>query len=190
MRVRILTKENFIKSKWEGGETTQLAIYPEGSHLSKRDFKWRISTATFTGTESRFSDFTGFKRFLLPVYGEISINHKGHYMKTLNAYEIDSFDGSWESNSYNSPDCRDYNFIVKEGHQAGLIIAELDKAYTFNKSSSVTLYSLGPFEICINENNRLIQIDGESLVYIETEKDLELSVSKMNKPVIITEFLE
>ena len=111
-------------------------------------------------------------------------------MKTLNAYEIDSFDGSWESNSYNSPDCRDYNFIVKEGHQAGLIIAELDKAYTFNKSSSVTLYSLGPFEICINENNRLIQIDGESLVYIETGKDLELSVSKMNKPVIITEFLE
>lgn len=65
MKNTIRTKEDFIVTSWSGGETTQLAIYPEHASLSKRDFLWRISSATFCYLDNSIN------RFIL-----LSINYK------------------------------------------------------------------------------------------------------------------
>lgn len=112
MKIQVIKKKDFTKSSWEGGETSQLFIYPPGSELSKRDFLFRISSASFTSNKSKFSDFSGYSRYLLPLRGWLRLDHIAHYKKELAPYEVDYFDGSWTTFSENSKDCLDYNFIA------------------------------------------------------------------------------
>ncbi len=82
--------------------------------FSEKDFLWRISSATFTSTESNFSDFSGYQRYILPLEGKLRVYHEGLYSRELDKYEVEYFDGSWSTSSENTLDCRDYNFIVKK----------------------------------------------------------------------------
>ncbi|HHZ00904.1 MAG TPA: HutD family protein, partial [Tissierellia bacterium] len=95
MKWKIIDKEDFIVTKWTGGETAQLFIYPEDAVFSEKKFLWRVSSATFTSTESRFSDFTGYQRYILPLKGKLSLYHEGLYNRELDKYEVEYFDGSW-----------------------------------------------------------------------------------------------
>ena len=62
MDYKIVKPEDFVVTQWSGGLTTQFAIYPEESTLAKRDFDWRVSSASFTTSSSQFSDFSGYQR--------------------------------------------------------------------------------------------------------------------------------
>ena len=84
-------------NNWSGGSTRQLAIYPLHSELSKRDFIFRISTATVEVESSVFSKFDGFKRILMILEGELEIYHQDHHSKHLHRFDTDHFEGSWET---------------------------------------------------------------------------------------------
>lgn len=101
-------------SDWSGGQTTQLYIFPEGTDFKQRTFDFRISSATFTATESEFSDFTGYRRYLFPLQGWLSVNHDKCGETVLKPYQVNIFSGSSKTHSRNSEDCRDFNFIVRE----------------------------------------------------------------------------
>jgi len=189
VKEKIIAKEDFITTKWAGGETTQLAIYPEAADFADRDFLWRISSATFTGTESKFSDFSGYQRYLLPLEGDLSVVHKGLYARELKKYEVEYFDGGWETSSKNSPDCRDYNFIVKSGYPAKLqILAEGDR-YNLKPSTMVTLFSTESFVVEFGMEKKR-EIDGFSLYVLEMDTEIEISLISASEPVILTEFVE
>ena len=189
VKEKIITKGDFKTTKWAGGETTQLAIYPEDANLADRDFLWRISSATFTGTESTFSDFSGYQRYLLPIEGELSVSHKGLYSRELKKYEVEYFDGGWETSSKNSLDCRDYNFIVKSGYQAKLQILGEGDRYNLKPSTMVTLFSTEDFEIELGMEGEKREIDGFSLYVLETSRMLDIRVTSASEPVIMTEFV-
>ena len=40
------TCEDYLSTKWSGGQTTELLVEPDSSSLAKRDFDFRLSTAT------------------------------------------------------------------------------------------------------------------------------------------------
>ncbi len=189
MKERIITKRGFITTKWAGGETTQLAIYPQDAVFSQKDFLWRISSATFTSTESKFSDFSGYQRYILPLEGTLSLSHKGLYNRKLEKFEVEYFDGSWDTFSENALDCRDYNFIVKNGNLAKLQILNKGDKYTFKGSEIATVFSKEDFvlELCNKGEKR--EIEGFSLLVLETEVEEEIKIIGCDSPVIITEFL-
>ena len=189
MKEKIIAREDFKTTKWAGGETTQLAIYPEDADFADRDFLWRISSATFTGTESTFSDFSGYQRYLLPIEGQLSVSHKGLYSRDLKKYEVEYFDGGWETSSTNSPDCRDYNFIVKSGNPAKLQIIGEGEKYIIKPSTMVTLFSTGNFVVDIGMGKDYREIDGFSLHVLETDTEMEISIITASEPVILTEFV-
>ena len=58
------TCEDYLSTKWSGGQTTELLVEPDSSSLAKRDFDFRLSTATVTMNTVEFSDFTGYQRIL------------------------------------------------------------------------------------------------------------------------------
>lgn len=145
MKEKIIRKEDFITTKWSGGETTQLTIYPEDAIFSEKNFLFRISSATFTTTESKFSDFTGYQRYILPLEGRLSLRHEGLYNRNLEKYEVEYFDGSWSTFSENTLDCRDYNFIVKNGNPAKMQILNEGDKYIFKPSQLVTIFSTKDF---------------------------------------------
>ena len=46
MKINIKGPEEYTVSQWAGGATTQLYIYPEHADYSRRDFIFRLSSAT------------------------------------------------------------------------------------------------------------------------------------------------
>lgn len=59
--IKVITKEQQKTSTWSGGTTTQLAIYPEDADYGKRNFTWRLSSATVEAEESVFTSLPGIK---------------------------------------------------------------------------------------------------------------------------------
>ena len=188
MKERVIKTEDFKTTKWAGGETIQLAIYPEDAVFADRDFLWRISSATFTGTESTFSDFSGYQRYLLPLEGELSVSHKGHYSRKLEKYDVEYFDGSWETTSENSLDCRDYNFIVRSGRSSKLQVLHEGDEIRLKSNEIVTLFSAEDYEIELGIEGGTRSIKGFNLYIMEIEHDTKLSITSASKPVILTEF--
>lgn len=189
IKTTVIKKEDFITTKWAGGETTQLAIYPENSVFADRDFSWRISSATFTTTESTFSDFTGYQRYILPLKGELNIYHKGLYDRVLMPYEVEYFDGAWSTKSKNSLDCRDFNFIVKSGSLARLQVLLEGEEYFVRKSAIAAFFSIDDFEIehiGFGEKERL---EGFSLYVLETDSEEQIRIFNSKSPVIVTEYI-
>ncbi len=186
MKIKIIRKEDFITTKWAGGETTQLTIYPEDAVFANRDFLFRISSATFTSTESEFSDFTGYQRYILPLEGKLKLDHKGLYKRELNKYDAEYFDGSWSTYSENTLDCRDYNFIVKNGSQAKMQILNQGDEYSLKSSQIVTMFSMEDYEIQIGDEEK--KVEGFSLLVLETEKEEKITIENATVPVIVTEF--
>jgi environmental stress-induced protein Ves len=52
MCAKLLKSNPQNTAKWSGGETTELFISPEGSSYKKRDFDFRLSTATVEVNQS------------------------------------------------------------------------------------------------------------------------------------------
>lgn len=186
MKETIIKKEDFISNKWDGGETSQLIIYPKEASLGDRNFLWRISSATFTSTESKFSDFTGYQRYILPLEGNLSLLHQGLYSRDLDRYEVEYFDGSWSTYSKNSLDCRDYNFIIKSGTPGKLQILSKDDEYIIKGAKYITLFSTENFTIELSDIEEKRDIEGFSLYTLET-KDKALRIINTTSPIILTE---
>ena len=189
MDYKIVKSEDFVVNQWSGGNTTQFVIYPEDSTLSKRDFDWRISSASFTTSSSQFSDFSGYQRYLLPLQGELFVDHENLYKRTLFPYDVEYFYGKWTTKSNNSLDCIDFNFIVREDLQANLAILREDDLYAPKKKGKLILYSKENSIIQISETEEsTINLDAESLLIIEEEEILNcIKIIQCGSPVIICE---
>ena len=189
MKEKVLKREDFVTTRWAGGETTQLSIYPEHSVFSNKDFLWRISSATFTAAESAFSDFTGYQRYILPLEGELTVQHKGLYGRALKKYDVEYFDGSWTTTSKNSLDCRDYNFIVKSGSLAKMQILNEGDEYILKGSEVATFFSIHDFSIELSNEGDIREVDGFSLYVLDTKDEERVKVLSSKSPIIMTEFV-
>jgi environmental stress-induced protein Ves len=93
MKFEIKKPGQYTSSRWSGGTTTELYIYPYGSNLQNLDFQFRISTATVEIEESTFTVFPGVKRIMLPLQGEMTLMHDENNPIHLKPFEQDSFLG-------------------------------------------------------------------------------------------------
>ena len=187
MPYKIIQEKDFITTKWSGGETTQLMIYPENADFSKKNFLFRISSATFTSTASSFSDFSDYQRYILPLEGELSVSHDKLYSRKLKQYEVEYFDGAWQTSSENSLDCRDYNFIYRKGSQAGLQVLIKGDQQEIKPNTIVTMFSSAKSQLAINGEE--INVEGFDLLYLDSEGEgITIEVKENSEPLIFTKF--
>lgn len=179
----IVGAANFEVSQWAGGSTTQLLIEPCGADFRARDFDFRISSATFSITESEFSDFSGYRRFLLPLRGEIALRHEGQYDRKLAPYEVEVFDGSWKTYSHCSADCIDFNLIVRGGIDADMRMLKIGQRVrcVLGGGHCVCLYSERGFVVramsqCTESKDYAVA-GGEMLVLRAVSGDCDRAVS-------------
>lgn len=81
--MRILRSGNYRLTRWKngGGETAEIAVFPENAGLD--DFDWRISMAT-VASDWPFSGFSGVDRTLSVLHGAgIDLEVEGQAPRTL-----------------------------------------------------------------------------------------------------------
>lgn len=116
MKIQRITE--FKTSKWSGGTTTELFIYPHHTDYANRNFMFRLSTATIDLDKSEFTVLKGFQRFICPLQGILNISHDDKNFKALAENEIYAFDGGVKTISTGR--CRDFNLMIKNQQQASI----------------------------------------------------------------------
>jgi len=118
MQIKGTKKRHLQTNTWQGGGTTQLAIYPEGAVYKNLDFIFRISTATIDVEQSAFTVLPNVVREIMVLAGELVIKHKGHHTKQLKKFDTDSFMGDWKTTSMGK--ATDFNVMTRGNAKAGV----------------------------------------------------------------------
>lgn len=113
IEIKLLTEEQYKTTSWSGGKTTQLFIFPEEADYNKRDFKFRLSSATVELEESVFTKLEGVYRFITPLDSCLRLTHDGKKIIDLQPFEIYEFAGEKETVSFGQ--AKDFNLMLKEG---------------------------------------------------------------------------
>ncbi|MDM8161011.1 HutD family protein [Labilibaculum sp. K2S] len=190
MNFEITTSEDFKTINWSGGTSTQLYIYPPTSDYQKRDFAFRLSTATVEVEKSDFTSLPGISRKIMILDGAIEIIHENRYSKKLGKFDTDSFKGDWKTSSVGK--CIDFNLMTR-GTASGEILAlsiKKNKATTISidrKADYLILYVFsGEISLTINQETHQLQ-QGNLLVITQFDSsNLKLTGSK-DSEVILSE---
>jgi environmental stress-induced protein Ves len=118
-------KANQVTTRWSGGETTQLCIFPLDAVYANRDFIFRISSAIIHQEESTFTQLKGYQRSLMILKGSLEIIHANRYSKYLQPYEIDTFEGDWSTTGKGK--AVDFNVMTSAQAKHTLTVMELEK---------------------------------------------------------------
>jgi environmental stress-induced protein Ves len=157
---------------WASGTSTELFIHPSTGDFQKRDFLFRLSTATVEAEESVFSDFSGITRTLMLLKGNLTLIHEGRYTKELKPFDQDTFDGGWDTKSKGK--VKDFNLMCKEGATGTL------KHYHLQSQEQITLDSHTDYNFIYVENGSF-QIGDEivssgGIAVFESKKFEEVTV--------------
>ncbi len=117
MEIDVKIYNTFTTSKWSGGETTELFIYPPASQYKKRDFQFRISSATIPEEKSDFTKLPGIDRNLLVLSGTTTLTFPDQVV-TLSEDEQIEFSGDWDTTS--EGEATDFNLMMQNGAQGSL----------------------------------------------------------------------
>ncbi|RGL03635.1 hypothetical protein DXC89_02930 [Prevotella disiens] len=145
--MKVIKQTDYKVNQWAGGITRELMIYPEGSSLGERNFDFRISSAIIDLTESDFSDFSGYKRYILPIEGNVTLFRADE--KIILSPDVPFlFDGSEAIHSENSKGAIDFNVIFREGYPLEVeVVNDVER-----KQTRAILFALEDIEV----NNSVI----------------------------------
>jgi len=162
----IIKAKQYKTTRWSGGTTTQLFIFPESADYQKRDFLFRISTATVETEESTFTSLPGYKRILMVLAGSLLIKHKGQYEKKLKKFEQDTFDGGWKTIAVGK--VTDFNLMMAESVCGDLetIVLKKDEERRIGGKQVFVYVFKGSIKIseAVAETGDFISFDDEILV--------------------------
>ena len=71
----VRTEKDYKVSKWSGGDTTELYLYPENGDYRSGNFQLRISSATVEADRSEFTSLPGVDRYLMIFQGHLDMIH-------------------------------------------------------------------------------------------------------------------
>ena len=118
--ITLLRANDFQVSDWSGGKTKQLYLSPPTGHYGKRDFDYRLSTATVELAESQFSDLSGFHRILMSLDHTLHLHNASRQEETVLApFTPYVFEGSDSITSRGT--CTDFNLIYSDHYQGQMI---------------------------------------------------------------------
>ena len=123
--ITLLKSSDFQVSDWSGGKTKQLYLSPPTGHYGKRDFDYRLSTATVELADSQFSDLSGFHRILMSLDHTLHLHNASRQEETVLApFTPYFFEGSDSITSRGT--CTDFNLIYSD-HYQGQMLAISDR---------------------------------------------------------------
>jgi len=118
MNCIIKRRNDMNASKWSGGSTVQLFIYPANASYTARDFEIRISSATVEDESSVFTLLPGYHRLLMPLDAPLHLVYKDHGEHRASPFEVAEFEGEWHTTSFGI--CTDLGIMLAKGWQGSM----------------------------------------------------------------------
>ena len=179
MKIKIIRKEDISISKWSGGLTKEILIFPENAQYGNRNFEFRISSATVELEESTFTKLEDYNRILMVLDGKLKIVHNGNHSIELNKYEKDRFMGSWDTKSYGKVIDFNLMFLPQYRGEMERVTLESESKEIFSKKNYLGDYCLiyvqsGSVEVNICYE-KIVLKEGEA-IFLEKTKDSEIEV--------------
>ena len=112
----LIRKEQMMSSRWSGGTTTQIDLYPEGTTYGARDFTFRVSSAVIEESPSQFTALPDYQRWITMLSGPVVLRHEleseidQHELQPLQVYR---FDGGTPTSSVG--EAKDFNLMLRKG---------------------------------------------------------------------------
>ena len=172
--VTLLRANDFQVSDWSGGKTKQLYLSPPTGHYGKRDFDYRLSTATVELAESQFSDLSGFHRILMSLDHTLHLHNASRQEETVLApFTPYVFEGSDSITSRGT--CTDFNLIYSD-HYQGQMIA-ISNGQELSRDDEIQfIYALGDLTVT-GTNLPALNLEAEQLLIVEKEtQETELHI--------------
>ena len=172
--------EDFVTSKWSGGSTTELYIYPPQSEYREGNFKCRISSATVEVEKSDFTSLPGVKRYLSIFSGELKMIHGEKEEVILEPFEVDCFDGGVPTVSYGK--VVDFNLMLKNGADGEMQAKEMkgDEALVLEPKEGENLLAVYVKTGCVQIEEKTIEA-GELFICEEWSEKLEIKNADLEK---------
>jgi environmental stress-induced protein Ves len=188
MCAKLLKSNPQSTTKWSGGDTTELFISPKGSSYKKQEFNFRISTATVAVEESVFTPLSGISRVLMVLDGQMNLVHKNHHKSQLSQFDVDRFDGGWETASFGT--CVDFNLMLRNGFKGDVegisLEAKSVKEFEFDERPTLFFY-LYRGELNIGLDGVINKLNAGDLLCLEESEcfDIELVAITNVKLVVV-----
>lgn len=125
MKTTLLKSGQFQRNVWSGGTTVELFVFPPEASYARRDFRFRLSSATVESENSEFTSLPGISRKLMLLSGNLTVHHEGHHSKTLKKFGVDQFEGDWKTSSIGQ--CTDFNLMTSGNTRGNMSGIELQK---------------------------------------------------------------
>ena len=172
--ITLLRANDFQVSDWSGGKTKQLYLSPPTGHYGKRDFDYRLSTATVELAESQFSDLSGFHRILMSLDHTLHLHNASRQEETVLApFTPYVFEGSDSITSRGT--CTDFNLIYSD-HYQGQMIA-ISNGQELSRDEEIQfIYALEDLTVT-GTNLPVLNLEAEQLLIVEKEtQETELHI--------------
>ena len=172
MDYQIIKADSYKTSQWNGGDTTELFIYPMHSKYTTRNFNFRLSTATVNIEKSNFTSLPGITRALMVLDGEMILKHKDHHTAKLGRFDSDNFKGDWNTSSGGK--CSDFNLMTM-GNTKGTVESlhiNKEKQVDFSFSDNIQHLVIYVYAGQIKIENQTIET-GDLVVFENPTKSIE-----------------
>lgn len=184
-QIKIIKKDKLSSSKWSGGTTTQLYIYPENELYENRNFTFRISSAEVNLEESTFTKLPNIKRRIMILDGKLKLIHENHHSVTLEKFQQDTFYGDWDTKSYGK--VTDFNLMLNENADGFIEYINLEnekiinpyKNDKYNNTTEVFYCVKGKINISINDKRE--QLETGDVAIIKNIYNLEIELNNLDK---------
>lgn len=189
MSFTIISADKFNTINWSGGTSTELFIYPDTADYKLRNFDFRLSTAKVEVEKSEFTSLPGVLRKIMILDGQIEISHKNQYHKYLKEFDVDEFEGDWQTSSVGV--CTDFNLMTRgntKGELSSLhLLNNQTKDLSFSDNQIKIFIYLYAGKITINNKGNDLNLDQGDLLIIENLKHKNLKITTLeNSDLIIS----
>ena len=172
--ITLLKSNDFQVSDWSGGKTKQLYLSPTTGHYGKRDFDYRLSTATVELAESQFSDLSGFHRILMSLDHTLHLHDASRQEETVLApFTPYFFEGSDSITSRGT--CTDFNLIYSD-HYQGQMLAISDGQELSQDEAIQFIYALSDLMVTGTDLPSLNLEIGQLLIVEKETQETELQI--------------
>ena len=172
--ITLLKSNDFQVSDWSGGKTKQLYLSPPTGHYGKREFDYRLSTATVELAESQFSDLSGFHRILMSLDHTLHLHNASRQEETVLApFTPYVFEGSDSITSRGT--CTDFNLIYSD-HYQGQMLAISDREELSQDEAIQFIYALSDLMVTGTGLPSLNLETGQLLIVEKEAQETELQI--------------